>query len=199
MKICLLTLAHHFPQLNNIQNTLLENLEAAALCATIWCLPALMRDPCKNQWSMFTTSQPTPGKSRTTFTTQAPHGLLLHIYTKYKWPLPGCHSRRRRKFPTAPVDDNIWLENPVPDRHSYICKQLQPLYQCSFPCPYPLDLPQSAPVDAPAPYYEVMDLSDISDFQDVMTTTSDGDIPDLEDILWIWTMAWINNFAPWAL
>ena len=28
----------------------------------------------------------------------------------------------------------------------------------------------------------MMDLSDISDFQDVMTTTSDEDIPDLDDV-----------------
>ena len=39
------------------------------------------------------------------------------------------------------------------------------------------------PEDAPAPYYETMDLSDILDIQDVMTTTSDEDIPDLDDIL----------------
>ena len=44
-------------------------------------------------------------------------------------------------------------------------------------------MPHSAPGDAPAPYYEMMDLINISDFQDVMTTTSDEDIPDLEDIL----------------
>ena len=30
----------------------------------------------------------------------------------------------------------------------------------------------------------MMDLNDISDFQDVMTTTSDEDIPDLDDVFW---------------
>ena len=55
-------------------------------------------------------------------------------------------------------------------------------YQCSYPCPYRLDLPHSSPEDATAPYYKMMDHSDISDIQDVMTTTSDEDIPDLEDI-----------------
>ena len=46
-----------------------------------------------------------------------------------------------------------------------------------------------------------MDLSDISDFQDVMTTTSDEDIPTLEDIfrLWTQTMAWMNIYTPWTL
>ena len=39
-----------------------------------------------------------------------------------------------------------------------------------------------------------MDLSDISDFQDVMTTTSHEDIPHLDDVfgLWIQTIIWIN-------
>ena len=47
-------------------------------------------------------------------------------------------------FPTAPPDDNIWLEDPVPDRYL-------PHYQCSYPYPHILDLPHSSPEDAPAP------------------------------------------------
>ena len=85
-------------------------------------------------------------------------------------------------FPTVPLDNDIWLEDPVPNRHSYSHEQSQPHYQCFYHCPYSLDLPHSTPEDAPVPYYEIMDLSDISDLQDVMTTTSDEDIPDLEDI-----------------
>ena len=79
-------------------------------------------------------------------------------------------------FPIAPLDDDIWLEDPIPDRHLCIHEQSQPHYQCSYPCPYILDLPHSAPDHALAPYYELMDLSDISDLQDVMTPTSDEDI-----------------------
>ena len=75
-------------------------------------------------------------------------------------------------FPTAPLDDDIWLEEPVLDRHLCIHEQSQPHYQCSYPCPYSFDLLQSASEDAPAPYYKMMDLSDISDLQYVMTTTS---------------------------
>ena len=85
-------------------------------------------------------------------------------------------------FPTAPLDDDIWLEDPVSDRDLYIHKQSQLHYQCSYPCPYSLNLPHSTPEDTPTPYYKMMDLSDISDVQDVMTTTSDEDIPDLEAI-----------------
>ena len=88
----------------------------------------------------------------------------------------------KKIFPATPLDDAIWLEDQVPDRHLCIHEQSQPNYQCSYPCPYILDLPHSSPENATAPYYEMMDLSDISDVQDVMTTTSDEDIPDLEDI-----------------
>ena len=85
-------------------------------------------------------------------------------------------------FPPAPLDDDIWLEEPVPVRHLCIHEQSQPHYQCYYPCPYSLDLLCSAPEDASAPYYKLMDLSDILDLQDVMTTTRDEDIPDLEDM-----------------
>ena len=88
----------------------------------------------------------------------------------------------KEDFPTAPLDEDIWLEDSVPDRHLCIHEQSQPHYQCSYPCPYSLDLPHSAPEDAPATYYKIMDLSNISDLQDVMTTASDEDILDLEDI-----------------
>ena len=85
-------------------------------------------------------------------------------------------------FPTAPLDDDICLKDLVPDRHMCIHEQSQPHFLCSYPCPYSLDLLPSTPEDTPTSYYKMMDLSDISDFQDVMTSTSDEDIPALEDI-----------------
>ena len=104
----------------------------------------------------------------------------------------------KEDLPTAPLDDDIWLEDPVPYRHLCNHEQSQPHYQCFYPCPYSLDLPHSAPEDAPAPYYKIVDLSDISDLQDVMTTTSDEDIPDLEDIFGLrkWTIVQINIYIP---
>ena len=35
----------------------------------------------------------------------------------------------------------------------------------------------------PTSYHDMLDLSDISDFEDVMTTSSDEDIPALDDVL----------------
>ena len=49
-------------------------------------------------------------------------------------------------------------------------------------CPYSLDLLHPTPENAPPPHYEMMDLSDTFDFPDVMATTSNEDIPDLDDV-----------------
>ena len=36
-------------------------------------------------------------------------------------------------FPTAPLDDDIWLEDPVPDRHLYIHEESQPYFLVFLP------------------------------------------------------------------
>ena len=89
----------------------------------------------------------------------------------------------------APLDDEVWSEDPVADRQ--LCIQEtphEPNCQCSYPCPYGtttywINSPWSTPQDAVVFHYEQMDFSDISsDLPDIMMTTGDGDIPDLEDI-----------------
>ena len=83
-------------------------------------------------------------------------------------------------FSTAPLDSDVWMEEPVPDRQLCIHEQSQVHDQCPHPCPYSLEQLHPAPEYAPAPQY--MYLSDIFDFLDVMTTASDKDIPSLEDV-----------------
>ena len=73
------------------------------------------------------------------------------------------------------------MEEPVPNRHLCIHEHSQPHNLCSYPCPYRLDQLHPTPEYAPAPQY--MDLSNICDFPDMLTTTSDKDLPSLEDIL----------------
>ena len=85
-------------------------------------------------------------------------------------------------FPTAPLNDDIWLEEPVPVRHLCIHEQSQPNFLCSYPCPFSFDLPILTHEDTPASYHNMTDLNDISDFKDVMTTTSGEDIPNLDDV-----------------
>ena len=45
---------------------------------------------------------------------------------------------------------------------------------CPYPCPY-VNYQTSS-------YYDTLDLSNISKFEDIMTTSSDEDLPSLEDI-----------------
>ena len=81
-------------------------------------------------------------------------------------------------FPTASLDENVWMEEPIADWHMCIHENSQhDLYP--YPCPYsltPLHLTQNG-----VPQY--MDLGDIFKFPDVITTASNEDIPSLEDIL----------------
>ena len=85
-------------------------------------------------------------------------------------------------FPTAPLNDDVWLEEPVTVRHLCMHEQSQLHFLCSYSCPYSLDLPPPTPEDTPVSYYKTMDLNNISDFQDVMTTTSNEDIHDPDDV-----------------
>ena len=83
-------------------------------------------------------------------------------------------------FPTAPLNDDIWMEEPVLDRH--LCIQEHSKHDlCPHPCPYSLDQLHLTPDYAPTTLY--LDLSYISDFPHVITTTSDEDIPNWEDVL----------------
>ena len=104
-------------------------------------------------------------------------------------------------FPTTPQYDNVWLEDSVPDWHFSIHEQSQPHAQWPYCGPYSLDQLHSAPEDTPGPHYKMMDLSDIFNLQDMMATTSDEDMLNLEYIfgLWIWTVVWINVYTPQTL
>ena len=48
-------------------------------------------------------------------------------------------SEEEEDIPTAPLDDDIWLEDPVTDRQVCIHEQSWPHDQCPYPCPYHLN------------------------------------------------------------
>ena len=79
---------------------------------------------------------------------ESPSPLQHHMYYHHTStpsaddPFHDATAEEEEDFSTAPLDDDIWLEDPVPDRHLYIHEQPQPHFQCSYPCPYSLDLPQ---------------------------------------------------------
>ena len=84
-------------------------------------------------------------------------------YSPIEHPI-ACHlsstdKEEEEHFPTASLNDDAWMEEPVPDRHLCIQEDLQHDL-CPYPCPYSLDLLHLTPDYTP----HYMDLSDISDF-----------------------------------
>ena len=76
-------------------------------------------------------------------------------------------------FQTILLDNEHWTTEEIPDRPLCIHKHPLPHGLCPYPYLYAEYQTSS--------YCKTMDLSDISGFEDLMTTSSDEDIPALED------------------
>ena len=77
-------------------------------------------------------------------------------------------------FQTVQLDDEQWDMEEIPDNHLCINEHSLPHRLCPYPCLYL--------VYQTSLYYDTLDLSDISEYEDLMTASSDEDIPALEDI-----------------
>ena len=77
-------------------------------------------------------------------------------------------------FQMVALDDTHWTTENVPDRTLCIHEHGLPHGLCPYPCPY-------ANYSIPS-YADSMDLSDISNFVDIIITSSNDDIPALEDM-----------------
>ena len=87
-------------------------------------------------------------------------------------------------FQIVPLNDEHWDMEEIPDRHSCIHEHSLPHRLCPYPCPYS-DYQASS-------YYITLDLSDISEFEDLMTTSSEEDFPALNDIGY-WKKTMVRN------
>ena len=76
-------------------------------------------------------------------------------------------------FQMVPLDDDLWTSN-IPERTLCIHEHGLPHGLCPYPCPY-------ADYQMP-PYINSLDLSDISDSEHYMVTSSDKDIPAFRDM-----------------
>ena len=76
-------------------------------------------------------------------------------------------------FQTVPLEDEYWNTEEIPDRPLCIHEYFLPHELCPYLCPY---------ANYQTSYYDTLDLSDISRFEDLMTTSSDEDIPPLKDV-----------------
>ena len=82
-------------------------------------------------------------------------------------------NKEEEDFQTVTLDDNHWTTEEIPDRHLCIHEHSVPHSLCHYPCPYMHYTSTS--------YHDTLDLSDISEFEDLMTKSSDEDIPGLDD------------------
>ena len=76
-------------------------------------------------------------------------------------------------FQTVPLDDDYWTTKEIPDRTLCIHEHALLHGLCPYPCTYGNYQVSS--------YVDSLDLSDISDFEGIMITSSNEDIPALED------------------
>ena len=79
----------------------------------------------------------------------------------------------KEDFQMVPLNDEHCTTEEVPDRTLCIHEHALLHRLCPYQCPYANYLLHS--------YADTMDLSDISDFEDIMITSSNEDIPALED------------------
>ena len=77
-------------------------------------------------------------------------------------------------FPIVSLEDDHWTMEKILDRHLCIHEDSVLHELCPWPCPY-LDYTSSL-------HYDTLDLNDISKFEDLMTASSDEDIPALDDV-----------------
>ena len=114
------------------------------------------------------------------------HPLTVHHRDAFQWPSSKYtlnlyvtleeeeEEEKEENFPTVPLNDEQWDMAVIPDRHLCIHEHLLPHGLCPYPCPYS-DYHTST-------YYVTLDLSDISEFEDLKTTSSNKDIPTPEDV-----------------
>ena len=75
---------------------------------------------------------------------------------------------------TVPLDDEHWTSEETPKRTLCIHDHGLPDRLCQYPCPY-------ANYETIS-YMDSLDLSDISDYVDYMGTSSDEEIPGMEEV-----------------
>ena len=81
---------------------------------------------------------------------------------------------KEEDFQTVPLDDEHWTSEETPERTSCIHEHGLPHGLCPYPCPY-------ANYQMPS-YKDSLDLSDISDYEDYMVTSSNEEIPGMEEM-----------------
>ena len=87
---------------------------------------------------------------------------------------PECSEDKEEDFQMVPLDDEHWTSEETPERTLCVHEHGLPHGLCPYPCPYMnYQMPS---------YMDSLDLSDISDYEDYMVTSSNEDIPGMEEM-----------------
>ena len=89
-------------------------------------------------------------------------------------------------FQMVPLDDEHWISEETPERTLCIHEHGLPHGLCQYPCLY-------ANYDTIS-YMDSLDLGDISDYEDYMVTSSDNEIPGMEEVPY-----WYRTLVCWTL
>ena len=87
---------------------------------------------------------------------------------------PDSPDHEKEDFPTVPLDDKHWTSEIVPERTFCIHKNGLPNNVCQHLYPYGSSDTVS--------YKDSLDLSDISDYEDYMVTSSDEELQGMEEV-----------------
>ena len=102
-----------------------------------------------------------------------PSKCTLHTYGT----LEAEEEDMEEDFQTVQLKDEHWNSEEIPDRALCIHEHSLTHGLCPYPCPY---------ANYQTSYYDTLDLSDISEFEDIMTTSSDKDTPHLRMLERLW-------------
>ena len=85
-------------------------------------------------------------------------------------------SDEEEDFEMVPIDDEHWTTEMVPERTFCIHENGLPNKVCQYPCPYGNN-------NNSVSYMDSLNLSNISNYEDYMMTTSDNEeLPGLEEV-----------------
>ena len=85
-------------------------------------------------------------------------------------------SDEEEDFQTVPIDDEHWITEMVPERTFCIHDDGIPNNVCQYPCPYGNN-------NNSVSYMDSLEISNISDYEDYMMTTSNNEeLPGLEEV-----------------
>ena len=141
------------------------------------CIPATSQSHCKPVHHQLSFSS-SDGKESSAVHIPSPYNTLPPQNPVGFAQQPLCKSiyiicdnlEEEEDFQIVALDNEYWITEPIPDRH--LCNHEHSQLHSLDPYPFQCSIDSN-----PTSYQDTLDLSDISDFEDVMTTFSDKDIP----------------------